>query len=160
MKDESMPDVDELKEQEKMQGERLVIEEEEVAGASQKLDLNTEFQKLGRQFAETLQSAWDSEERKRVEKEVREGMQSFVSEVDKVIQEVKASETTSKIKDEAEELKTRVESSDITERARYSFAQGLRWLSEGLSELANQFTPPEKPAAAPPTEEPPADKEG
>lgn len=144
MSDEQTPSVDDLKEQEKLGSERIVIEEDEVKDAPQKLDIAAEFQKLGRQFAETLQTAWDSEERKRVEKEVREGVQSFVNEVDQVIREVKTSEKTEKIKGEAEELKTRVESSDIGARARQGIVQGLRWLSEGLGDLANQFTPPEK----------------
>jgi hypothetical protein len=154
MNDET-PDVDELKNQEKLASERIVIEEDEVQGKPG-IDIAAEFQKLGRQFAETLQSAWDSEERKRVEKEVREGMKSFVNEVDQVIREVKTSETTHKIKGEAEELKTRVESTDIGQRARVGIVQGLRWLSEELGQLANQFTPPEKPAEPPPTDEPPA----
>lgn len=143
MSDEQTPDVDDLKAEERAKSERIVIEEDEVK-EKPKVDIAAEFQKLGRQFAETLQTAWDSEERKRVEKEVREGMQSFVNEVDQVIREVKTSETTEKIKGEAEELKTRVESTDIGARARQGIVQGLRWLSEGLGELANQFTPPEK----------------
>lgn len=144
MNDQQTPNVDDLKAQEKLNTEHIVIEEDEVKDKTSRLDIAAEFQKLGRQFAETLQSAWDSEERKRVEKEVREGMQSFVKEVDQVIREVKASETTEKIKGEAEELKTRVETSDIGTRARTGCVQGLRWLSEGLGELANQFTPQEK----------------
>lgn len=154
MNDET-PSVDELKNQERLESERIVIEEDEVHNKA-RVDIASEFQKLGRQFAETLQSAWDSEERKRVEKEVREGMKSFVDEVDQVIREVKSSETTSKIKGEAEELKTRVETTDIGQRARQGIVQGLRWLSEELGQLANQFNPPEKPADTPPADEPPA----
>ncbi|MBK6327891.1 MAG: hypothetical protein IPF56_18445 [Chloroflexi bacterium] len=144
MSDEQTPSVDDLKEQEKLDTKRIVIEEDEVNSGAPKLDIGAEFQKLGRQLAETLQSAWDSEERKRVEKEVREGVHTFVNEVDKVIREVKTSETTEKIKGEAEELKTRVDSTEISARARTGIAQGLRWLSEGLGELATQFTPQEK----------------
>lgn len=87
-----------MKEQEKLDTKRIVIEEDEVNSGAPKLDIGAEFQKLGRQLAETLQSAWDSEERKRVEKEVREGVHTFVNEVDKVIREVKTSETTEKSK--------------------------------------------------------------
>ena len=96
MSDEQTPSVDDLKEQEKLDTKRIVIEEDEVNSGAPKLDIGAEFQKLGRQLAETLQSAWDSEERKRVEKEVREGVHTFVNEVDKVIREVKTSETTEK----------------------------------------------------------------
>lgn len=144
MNEEQTPSVDDLKQEEKLNSERIVIEEEDVKGAPPKVDIAAEFQKLGRQLAETLQTAWDSEERKRVEKEVREGVQSFVNEVDQVIREVKTNEKTEKIKGEAEEFKNRVENTDIGTRARQGIVQGLRWLSEGLEELANQFTHPEK----------------
>ncbi|MCA9875917.1 MAG: hypothetical protein KC441_19730 [Anaerolineales bacterium] len=143
MSEEQTPNVDDLKAEERAKSERIVIEEDEVK-ETPRVDIATEFQKLGRQLAETLQTAWDSEERKRVEKEVREGVQSFVDEVDRVIRDVKTSEKTEKIKGEAEELKTRVDSSDIGARARQGIVQGLRWLSEGLTDLANQFTPTEK----------------
>jgi GTPase involved in cell partitioning and DNA repair len=142
--------INQLKEEVKAQNERLVIEEEELKGSGDKMDFAAEFQKIGRQLAETLQAAWDSEERKRVEKEVREGVQTLVNEVDQVIREVKSSEKTAKLKEEAEELKNRVETSDVSGRARTGVAQGLRWLSETLAELANQFTPAEK---APESEE-------
>jgi hypothetical protein len=136
--------VDKLKEDEKAQSERLVIEEEELKAGGNGPDFAAEFQKIGRQLAETLQAAWDSEERKRVEQEVREGVQTLVNEVDQVIREVKSSDKTAKVKEEAEELKSRVETSEVGTRARTGVVQGLRWLSETLADLANQFTPAEK----------------
>ena len=96
MTDEQTPSIEDLKAGEKV--ERLVIEEEDLdtkSGAG--YDVAAEFQKLGHQLGETLQSAWESEERKRIEQEVREGVRSFVAEIDKVLHEVKASETTNKL---------------------------------------------------------------
>lgn len=151
MTDEQNPSVEDLKADEKEKVERIVIEEEELDGGAEKPghDVAAEFQKLGHQLGETLQSAWESEERKRIEKEVREGVQSFVAEVDKVLQDVRTSESTGKLREDAAGAKAKVEESEIGQKAREGIVEGLRWLSEGLNELAIKFTPPEKPADAP-----------
>jgi hypothetical protein len=141
MSEEQMPDIEEIKEK-----IEIPIEEDDIAGlkAEEKSngpDVVEEFKKLGRQFAETIEAAWNSEERIRVETEVREGVNSFVDEVDKVFREAKDSATAEKVKGEAAEAKTRVENSDIGEKARDGIVLGLTWLSEEFGKLADQFTP-------------------
>ena len=146
MSEEQVPDIEEIKER-----IEIPVEEDDIAGlkADEKagepdLDLMEEFKNLGRQFAETIEAAWNSEERMRVETEIREGVHSFVDEVDKVIREAKSSASAEKVKGEAAEAKARVESSDIGMKARDGIAQGLTWLSEEFGKLAQQFTPAEK----------------
>ena len=140
MSDE-MPSVEELKERLKVE---VPVEEEPVKESPQ-TDVADELKRLGRQFAETLQTAWNSEERIRIENEVREGVKSFVGEVDRVFQEAKDSPAAGKVREEASEIKDRVEASDIGNKARSGFVQGLQWMSEELGKLATKFTPPEKP---------------
>ncbi|KAA3662878.1 MAG: hypothetical protein DWQ04_12165 [Chloroflexi bacterium] len=138
---EETPSVEELK-------ERLKVEipvEEEPTKADVGHDVVEEFKNLGRQFAETLQTAWNSEERVRIETEIREGMQSFAKEVDRVFQEAKDSPAADRVRTEAAGAKNKFDSSDIGERTRKGIVQGLHWLSEELGGLATKFTPPEKP---------------
>lgn len=133
---EETPSVEEIK-------SRLKIEvEEEPVKDETKVDVAGELKNLGRQFAQTLQSAWNSEERLRIEKEVREGLQSFVGEVDRVFNEAKESQVVERVKTEATQAKTKVDSTDIGQRARTGMAQGLHWLSEELAKVAHKFTPP------------------
>lgn len=137
---DDVPDVEEIK-------ARLKVEipvEEDVDGlkAEEKTaDIAAELQSLGRQVAETIQRAWNSEERQRVEKDVRVGVKSFVDEVDKVIREARDSQTAARIKEEASEKSARIAQSDLGRKARGGFVQGLQWLSEELGKLANQFSP-------------------
>ena len=120
MSEEQMPDIEEIKER-----IEIPIEEEDIEGlkADEKSngpDVVEEFKRLGRQFAETIEAAWSSEERVRVETEIREGVHSFVDEVDKVI------------------------NSDAGVKTRDGIVQGLTWLSEEFGKMAEQFTPVEK----------------
>lgn len=138
---EETPSVEELK-------ARLKVEipvEEEPAKENIGQDIAGELKSLGRQFAETLQTAWNSEERQRVETEIREGVQSFVKEVDRAFQEAKESPAAERMRGEAVDIKNRVETSDIGDKARKGVVQGLQWMSEELGKLATKFTPPEKP---------------
>ncbi|HUM69633.1 MAG TPA: hypothetical protein PLK31_12415 [Chloroflexota bacterium] len=143
MSDE-MPNVDQLKADERLKIEVPVEEEVTKADTSGTPDVTAELRGLGRQFVETLQTAWNSEERQRFEKEVREGMRSFADEIDKAIQEVRSSEATVKIKTEASQAAEKVQTSETGQKARAGFAKSLQWLSEELGSLATKFTPPEK----------------
>lgn len=145
MSDET-PSVEEIKARLKVE---IPIDEEAIKAEEKKADMVEEMKGLGRQFAQTLQSAWNSEERQKIEAEIREGVQSFVGEVDKVIREARESDVATKVKTEAVEVKSRVESAEWSNKARTGFVQGLQWLSEELGKLAEQFTPKEK--------QPPAD---
>ncbi|MFN2136153.1 MAG: hypothetical protein ACK2UK_09380 [Candidatus Promineifilaceae bacterium] len=139
------PDMDELKER-----IEISIEDDDVEQlkadekASQGPDLVLEFQSLGKAFAEAFESAWNSEERKRVEQEVRDGVKSFADEVDKVIRDAKQSSTGERVKHEAEDVAQKFEASDIGRRALEGIAQGLSWMSVEMGRLAEQFTPAEK----------------
>ncbi len=150
MSDET-PSVEEIKARLKVE---IPVEEEPAKAETPSRDVVEELKDLGKQFADTLQTAWNSEERQKVEGEIREGMKSFVNEVDKAIRQVKEGDVTTKVKDEAVEVKTKVESSDLGRKAREGFVQGLQWLSEELGKLADQFTPKEKEPAADVPEEP------
>ena len=150
MSEENTPDIEEVKAK-----IEITVEEEDVdqlkAGEkkSQEPDLVAEFQTLGRTFAEAFESAWNSEERKRVEEEVRAGVQTFADEVDKVIREAKKSRAGERMTKEAEEMAKQVESSEIGRRALEGIAQGLSWMSIEMGKLAEQFKPEEKAAEEP-----------
>ncbi len=144
MSDETS-NVDQLKADERLKIEVPVEEEVTKADTSgAPVDVTAELRGLGRQFVETLQTAWNSEERQRIEKEVRDGMRSFADEIDKAIQEVRSSEATTKVKTEASQVAEKVQTSEAGQKARVGFAKSLQWLSEELGNLATKFTPPEK----------------
>ena len=129
-------------------GSEIPVEEEYVEPESLKVEVEPDFvaelRNLGRQFADTLNTAWNSQERQKFEGEVREGMKTFADEVDKAFKEIKKSPVTQKAKEEASTFKVKVESGEVGQTTKSGLAQGLSWLSEELAKLANQFTPVEK----------------
>ena len=150
----SDPIIDQLKEDERLKIDIPV--EEDAPGAAKTAhattDLMDEFKRLGRQFGDTLQSAFNSEEAKRMETELRAGMKTFADEVERVFREAKDSPTATRVKEEATVVKERVETGDVGRKAQEGIVGGLRWLSDELEKLANQFTPTQQ---QPPTEKQP-----
>lgn len=149
MSEETTPSVEEIKERLKVE---IPVEEDTVTKASTEagkdMDIVEELRGLGKQFAETLQTMWNSDERQRVESEIRDGFKSFVDEVDKVIGQVRESASTAKVKEEAAKMTNKVESSEFGRKAQKGIVQGLHWLSAELGKLADQFAPAEKEANA------------
>ena len=146
MAEEQNPNVEEIKERLKIEVEEIEMTEEETAtkAETESVNVTEELKDLGRQVAETLRSAWESAERQKVESEIREGVKSFVDEIDKAVREAKSSTTAQKFHNDAAEMRQKIESSDIADKARTGVVQGLRWLSDELGKLAEQFNPPEK----------------
>ncbi len=152
----SDPIVDQLKEDERLKID-IPVEEDATGGAKTAhahTDLMDEFKRLGRQFGDTLQSAFNSEEARRMETELRAGMKTFADEVERVFREAKDSPAASRVKEEATVVKERVETGDVGRKAQEGIVGGLRWLSDELEKLANQFTPAQQPPneKQPPTE--------
>ncbi len=140
MNEEEFPNVEEIKERLKIE---VPVEDEAAKVESAARNVVEELKGLGKQFAETVQTAWHSEERQKVEGEIRQGVNLFVEEVEKAIRQLRESEVAAKLKEEATEVKTKVETSDLGRKAREGLVQGLRWLSEELGKLAEQFAPAE-----------------
>ena len=149
MTDEKSPDVDDIKIR---LGDEIPFEDdtETLKAEQEQVDVVDELRDLGRQFGETITTAWNSEERKQFESEVREGIGTFFGEVDKAFQGLKSSSTGQRAQEGAEKVKDSVDASDAADTAKSSLAQALRWFGNDMSKLADQFTPPEK---APPEDE-------
>ncbi|MCA9868624.1 MAG: hypothetical protein KIS95_07450 [Anaerolineae bacterium] len=142
MSDEK-PIIDQLKDEERIKID-IPVEEDAAGAKAGTTDVVEEFKRLGRQFADTLEGIFNSAEARRMETEVRAGMKSFADEVEKVFNQAKESPAASRVKEEAVDVKERVETGEIGRKAQEGMVGGLRWLSTELEKLANQFTPADK----------------
>ena len=100
-----------------------------------------ELRNLGRQFADVLQAAWASEERRKVENEVREGMKRFSEEMMRVFERTRETPAGERVRTKLGEARERAADSEAARRTREAVAQGLHRLSQELARLAERFTP-------------------
>jgi hypothetical protein len=143
MTDEQYPDVDDVKI--RLSKDEIPVDDEtEYKAEEETPDVVDELRNLGRQFGETMRTAWNSDERRKFEVEIREGVQTFAHEVDKAFKDVASSDPAQRAKSEATEFKDKASSADIGQKTQSSVAKGLRWFSDELSKVADSFNQPEK----------------
>ena len=95
----------------------------ETHDAGDRPDLVAEFKRLGRQMGETLDAAWNSAEKRRVEEELRAGTRAFAEEFGRALGRARTARPAG-----------------MATKARKSTIQGLRWMSAELENLAGRFT--------------------
>lgn len=83
-----------------------------------------ELKRLGKQVGETLDAAWRSAERRKVQEELRSGARAFVDECERALNRAGTARPA-----------------DMASKARRSAVEALRWMSAELESLADRFTP-------------------
>lgn len=114
-------------------------------------DVARELQELGRNLANILKDAWDSEERRRLQEEIRAGMSDLSSTVDKAVSEFHSSPTGQRMKEDIRDFRERVRAGEVDQKIRNEILTALKRVNEEL-EKATKKTPPPPP---PPTDVPP-----
>jgi len=124
----------------KIEIEDVMDAEEEKKSSSEKINIEEELKNLGKQFADTIKTAWNSEEFKKVEAQVRAGVKNFSEEVSNAFSDAKDSKAGQKVG----ETVNKVDASEAAQSMKKGLAQGLRWLSQELGKLSDSMTVSEK----------------
>ncbi len=108
-------------------------------------DLASQFRELGDQLKNLLQTAWSSDEAHQVKEELKTGLHTLGQAATEAVEDFKASEAGEKIRVEAQDFKTRVESGEVEAKAREEISKALNIISTELQKAIDSF----KPAAEP-----------
>lgn len=103
--------------------------------------IEDELRNLGRRFADVLHAAWRSEERRKVETEMRDSMKRFSDEMERLFERTRESPTGERVRNKFGEARGRAAESEAARRTRETVAQALHRMSEELARLADRFTP-------------------
>jgi hypothetical protein len=112
--------------------------------AEEKPDLVAELGALGKRFGEALEAAWHSEERVQLQKDIKEGMDRFATEVNKSIKDIRASDTAQRVEEGVQKAASDVKSGKVADEVRKATVTALRSLSDALERMASSFTPAEE----------------
>ena len=110
---------------------------------SDEVNIADEFAALGKKFAEAMETAWNSEERYKIEHEVRDGLRRFADEVDGAVKKVRESDVSSKMNEGVQNVAADIKSGDVGKNIRTGLVKALRGMSEALDKMAQGFTPVE-----------------
>jgi HAMP domain-containing protein len=107
-------------------------------------DLASEFRRLGQNLKEALQAAWDSEERRRLEKEIEAGLSDAADALRGAAKEFSASPAGQHLREELHDLGQRVRTGELETKVRQDVVGGLRALNAELERAAGTWRSKDK----------------
>ncbi len=103
-------------------------------------NFSKEISDLGKNISDLFKTAWDSPQRKEVQKELESGMQEFKETVNRIAEDFSASETGKQIKSELNELKENISSGDLENEIENEILKALNKVNEELSNVINKWS--------------------
>ncbi len=94
-----------------------------------------ELNELGKKLVTALKAAWESPERKQLEREISTGVQSISQEIDRGLEQVRSSIKTGEVRQQVERAAEQARPGDVLEEFRTGLVQGLRELNTQLDNV-------------------------
>ena len=130
--------------------------EEEILG---------EINRLGTAIVQAIQTAWASEERKKLEQDLSKGLRTLADNVEEALEKVSKNEQVheflDKAEDVAESVGEKVRDAKVTGEIKEGLLKGLAALTEQLQKVSKDVAarqPAESQPTAPASDSPPADE--
>ena len=105
-------------------------------------DLRDEFKTLGDNFKAMFTSAWESEERKKLQGELEAGMKELGNALNDLAEEFRTSQAGETLRREVNGFSERVRSGEVETKAREEILKALRALNTELEKAAQKFNTP------------------
>lgn len=116
-------------------------------GTGEEKSVSGELSRLGRQVAEAIGTAWESEDRKRLQTEVTQGLENFGNEVSEALRKASESDAARQVREQTEDVITQIREGDVSEQVRKGLISGLAAINEGLGKLLERLEKPSQPDA-------------
>jgi uncharacterized membrane protein YccC len=119
---------------------------------SQEKSISSELTRLGKQVADAINVAWESEDRKRLQSEITTGLESFGGQVSDALRKASESDAATQVRDQTEKVVVQIRQSDLTGEVRKGLIAGLGILNTELGKLVERLEVEPQPAAPPAAE--------
>ena len=110
-------------------------------------ELSDELRALGENLRSVFQAAWDSDDRRRLQREIETGIGALAETLGQAARDFSESETGQQMKQEAREFSERVRSGEVESKVRQDLTAILRKMNEELGRAASSWSsrPPSGP---------------
>jgi len=105
-------------------------------------DLASQFREMGENLKDIFRSTWESVEVQKLKEELKDGINELSTAATEAVEDFNVSESGKKIKAEAEEFKSRVESGEVEARAREEISNALNLINAELSKAIDNISTP------------------
>jgi len=107
-------------------------------------DLLDELHNLGNNLKALLQSAWESEERKKTQKDIETGLNELAKTLSQAANEFTQSPTGQTLKADLQDLQQRIQTGEVETKVRTEVVSALRTANEGLKKATTGVKSPEE----------------
>jgi hypothetical protein len=103
-------------------------------------DLPEEFRTLGRNIKNALNTAWNSDERKSVQKNIQDGLSDLGDAINNLINDFQTSEVSKKVVKEVDQLGERFRSGEVKEKTKEGVLSALKKMNAELEKAADKLS--------------------
>lgn len=103
-----------------------------------------EFHALGQTLLNTMRAAWDSPERKSIQTEIEAGLQDLSTTINSEVDSFSQSETGQRLKSDVESFREQVRKSETESKIREEIVRALRTVNNELEKLTSQWSSDEE----------------
>lgn len=103
-------------------------------------DLHEEFQNLGRNIKDALNTAWNSDERKKVQTNIQDGLNDIGNAINDLINDFQAAEVGKKVVDEVDQIGERLRSGKVKEKTREGILSALKKMNAELEKAVDKLS--------------------
>jgi hypothetical protein len=104
-------------------------------------DIGEQLKELGKNLSEALRTAWESEERRKLQQEIEVGLANLRDSLSDAAKDFSASQTGQNIKEDVRDLQERWKTGEVGQKVRSEIAEALRTVNNELQK-ATQKKPP------------------
>lgn len=104
--------------------------------------ISDQLDELGKNLRDALQAAWSSEERRKLQQDIEEGLSSLGSSLSQAAKDFSSSQTGQTIKSDVKDLQQRWRSGEVGSKVHTEIVDALRKANEELQKATRKNTPP------------------
>ena len=120
-------------------GEKATQGEPVTAQASQN-EIADELREMGTNIMNFLQALWESQESKRMQKDIEAGLANLGTSINQAAKEFQESPTGQRVKEEFEEISERIRTGEIETNIRRDFMAALKTANAELEKALNKMS--------------------
>jgi uncharacterized membrane protein YccC len=104
-----------------------------------------ELRQLGQNLKEALRSAWDSQERQKLQQEIETGLNELGATLSQAVQDFTSSPKGQTLKADLDDFQERLRTGEVESKVRGEILAALKTVNRELQRLAQVKQPPEEP---------------
>ena len=101
-------------------------------------DIADELRMLGKNLKDALQSAWESDERKKLEEEIRAGLADLGVTINEAASDFRQSQTGQQFKEDIHDFRRRVHTGEVSTKVHDELINAIRMANNELSKMSGK----------------------